>query len=579
MNNRCERAFLACLVAASLLLCPAAYADGFDWGDDCSSGNDSFQQYIAQNNTVVVGTIPAGKRSVRIDLQSSTDVDVQLIDAQTGTEIIAWPNGLMNGPGLESTTYAGATYRYSGYNGQGGQQGYEFIEVVGETNRNVVMRAFGYAAGQALVTYSWQAPEDCSQSGNGTFTQAIAANAIALVGHIPAGKPNVFVELEASGGRDIDVQLYHGNTRLVVWDTNGNHGLLSGAGQESTPYAGMTITYSGYNGHSGNPGLEYIRIAGDTTVPLTVKVFGYQSGTAKVDYAWGSGNATVPTTSRPIPPPTFVSANSRVVAIGDVHGDYQAARRVLQLVGAMNAQNQWVGGNLIVVQVGDQLDRGNGERAILDLFEVLADQAHAAGGGFYALNGNHEVMNVEEDFRYVTSGGWSEFSNISVPLTSKIASYPTYQRGRVGAFLPGGPYARILGEHNTTIVVGDTIFVHGGIHMSHVNYGLENLNASVQQWMKGYSAKPSILSGDTSPIWSRRYSSNTTASGCTELESVLDAVGVSRMVVAHTVQPDGINSACNGQVWRVDVGMSAHYGGSAAGLEILGNYVTPIEMN
>ncbi len=61
------------------------------------------------------------------------------------------------------------------------------------------------------------------------------------------------------------------------------------------------------------------------------------------------------------------------------------------------------------------------------------------------------------------------------------------------------------------------------------------------------------------------------------LESVLDAVGVSRMVVAHTVQSQGINSACNGQVWRVDVGMSAHYGGQAAGIEIVGDFVTIID--
>ena len=43
--------------------------------------------------------------------------------------------------------------------------------------------------------------------------------------------------------------------------------------------------------------------------------------------------------------------------------------------------------------------------------------------------------------------------------------------------------------------------------------------------------------------------------------------------------PDGITSACNGQVWRVDVGMSAHYGGQEAGLEILGDYVQPIELD
>ena len=189
-------------------------------------------------------------------------------------------------------------------------------------------------------------------------------------------------------------------------------------------------------------------------------------------------------------------------------------------------------------------------------------------------------MNVEEDFRYVTPGGWTEFEDI--PLTNapdRIWDYPSYKRGRVAAFLPGGPYASILGEHNTVIVVNDTLFVHGGVHLSHVNAGLENINAAIQQWMKGYRAKPSVLSGDESPIWSRKFSRDTGRSDCIYLEQVLDAVGVSRMVVAHTVQPDGITSACNGQVWRVDVGMSAHYGGQEAGLEILGDYVQPIELD
>lgn len=566
------------LGTASIILCisPCAQAEGFDWGGDCSSGSDSFEHYVAQNDFVTVGTLPAGKRQVRIDLQSATDVDVQLIDATTGVEIIAWPNGLLAGANLASATYAGVTYRYSGYNGSGGQQGHEFIEVLGETNRNLVMKAFGYAAGSARVDYSWEAPEDCTDSGSGTFNQAISQNGITVVGDIPAGKSNVFVQLESVGGRDIDVQLYHGNTRLVVWDAGGNHGLLSGPSQESTTYAGMTLTYSGYNGRLGNPGLEFIRVAGTSSVPLQVKVFGYQSGTAKVDYSWGEQGTPIATT-RPVPPPTYVAANGRIVAIGDLHGDYQATRRVLQLVGAMNSQNQWTGGGLIVVQVGDQLDRGDGERAIIDLLESLAEQSHAAGGAVYVLNGNHEVMNVDEDFRYVTSGGWAEFSNV-VPsqLTQEIAAYPQHQRGRVAAFLPGGLYARILGEHNTAMVVGDTLFVHGGIHMNHVNHGLDTLNSSVQQWMKGYRSKPSILSGDASPIWSRRFSRNTDSSACAELETVLDAVGVSRMVVAHTVQSQGVNAACDGQVWRVDVGMSAHYGGSAAGLEIVGNYVTPV---
>ncbi|MEC8052450.1 MAG: metallophosphoesterase [Myxococcota bacterium] len=570
------------LSALLILLTPAAVlADGFDWGEDCSDGNGSFSQYIAEEAIIRVGEIPAGKRNVYVELRSPADVDVQLVDLSTGTVVVGWPSGILNGPTTAETSFGGNTIRYSGYNGLNGDLGYEVIEISGDLGRSFELRAFGYAAGNAEVSYSWEAPTNCEDGGSGSFNQAIAQNQITLVGTIPAGKANVLVELESLNGRDIDVQLYHGDVKLVVWDPSNNHGFLHGPGQETTNYRGMSITYSGYNGRSGNPGLEFIRIDGTTRVPLTVKVFGYQAGTAEVRYSWGStddGESAV--SQRPIPPPTFASANSRVVAIGDLHGDYNAARRVMRLIGATNHYDQWIGGDLVVVQVGDQTDRGDGERAIIDMFERLADEAHAAGGAVYVLNGNHEVMNVEEDFRYVTPGGWTEFQDI--PLTNapdRIWDYPSYKRGRVAAFLPGGPYASILGEHNTVIVVNDTLFVHGGVHLSHVNAGLENINAAIQQWMKGYRAKPSVLSGDESPIWSRKFSRDTGRSDCLYLEQVLDAVGVSRMVVAHTVQPDGITSACNGQVWRVDVGMSAHYGGQEAGLEILGDYVQPIELD
>ena len=563
-------------IAAITFSTAPALADGFDWGADCSSGADSFNQYIAHQDIVTVGTIPANKRNVRIELTSSADVDVQLIDVQSGTQIIAWPDGLLSGPSAQSVSHAGVTYRYSGYNGDGVNLGNEFIEIVGDTNRPLIMRAFGYAAGNALVNYAWSASPNCEDGGSGQFQQQVAANAILEVGVIPAGKANVFVQLESQNGRDIDVQLYHGSNRIIVWDSNGNHGLFHGPTQETKTYAGMSITYSGYNGRSGNQGLEDIQISGTTTLPLTVKVFGYQSGQASVNYSWG-GTTTPTVSTRPIPPPTFVGDPSRLVAIGDLHGDFQALRRVLRLVGAINTSDSWIGGSMAIVQVGDQLDRGNGERAIIDMLERLADEAHAQGGGVYVLNGNHETMNVDFDFRYVTPGGWSEFSNIQPSGNSEAWSYPSYQRGRVAAFEPGGPYAEILAGHNTTIVVGDTLFVHGGILPSHVNDGLENLNLQVQRWMHGYRAKPSFLGGDDSPVWSRHYSQDPSSSDCAMLESVLDAVGVSRMVVAHTVQQQGINSACNGQVWRVDVGMSAHYGGAAAGLEIVGEMVSILD--
>ena len=76
----------------------------------------------------------------------------------------------------------------------------------------------------------------------------------------------------------------------------------------------------------------------------------------------------------------------------------------------------------------------------------------------------------------------------------------------------------------------------------------------------------------------RVYSDKVTHSGCLMLKETLDILGIDRMVVAHTVQTDGINSACNKKVWRIDTGMSSFYGGKTQVLEIKNdNQITILE--
>lgn len=268
----------------------------------------------------------------------------------------------------------------------------------------------------------------------------------------------------------------------------------------------------------------------------------------------------------------------RVVAFGDVHGDAEAARRALQLAGVLDKSDQWVGGETVVVQVGDQLDRGDDEREILDLFEALRAQAEAAGGAFYPLLGNHEVMNVELDLRYVTQGGFDDFADISYSTSdSLVMSYPSDERGRVAAFRPGGEYALLLAEHLIAVQVEDTLFVHGGLLPEHIEHGIDNINAETQAWMRAEAREPSVLRSEDSPIWSRHYSDETSRSDCALLEEALDLAGAARMVVAHTVQYDGINAECDDMVWRVDVGLAAYYGGSAEVLEIVDGVTTVID--
>ena len=70
----------------------------------------------------------------------------------------------------------------------------------------------------------------------------------------------------------------------------------------------------------------------------------------------------------------------RVVAIGDVHADLQAFVAALQVAGLVDAALDWAGGNAVAVQLGDQLDRGTDEAAVLNLTARLKRQAHLAGG-------------------------------------------------------------------------------------------------------------------------------------------------------------------------------------------------------
>lgn len=256
------------------------------------------------------------------------------------------------------------------------------------------------------------------------------------------------------------------------------------------------------------------------------------------------------------------------MAIGDVHGDLEATRRALTLAGAIDAHDRWIGGDLVVVQAGDVLDRGDDEQAILDLLHRLAGEAAAAGGAVHMLLGNHETMNALGDFRYVTSGGFTDFEDVAgLPVDAPaLAGLPPEQRARAAAFAPGSVYARRLAASNAVLQVGDTVFVHGGVLPAWADYGIERMNTELRCWLAGHGPPPALLARDDNPLWNRDYSRP--PERCDQLASALALLGAARMVVAHTPQPAGISSACDQRVWRIDTGMAAHYGGPTQVLEI-----------
>eukprot|EP00210_Caulerpa_lentillifera_P000493 g476.t1 len=273
-------------------------------------------------------------------------------------------------------------------------------------------------------------------------------------------------------------------------------------------------------------------------------------------------------------PPTYVRAKGRVVAIGDLHGDLRKTIRALELAEVVHQDDHgmpvWCGSDSVVVQMGDVLDRGDCEIGILMLLRELHHQAEKQGGAVYMINGNHESLNVCGNFRYVTPGAFYE-SAIAAGLNKELSFDWEHQlEARMELYSPGGLVACELAKNPTVLVINDTVFAHGGLLPIHVNYGLERVNAEMSAWMRGEitssgsKATPPYIAmgGSNSILWNRTLAQerfNTPYEryyACSLVKSVLKKLKLKRIVLGHTPQLSGCNCECNGQIWKVDVGMS-----------------------
>lgn len=258
-------------------------------------------------------------------------------------------------------------------------------------------------------------------------------------------------------------------------------------------------------------------------------------------------------------------AAPRVVAIGDVHGDLAATRAALRAAGAIDDADRWIGGALVVVQTGDVLDRGDDEQAIIDLILRLEGEASAAGGALVMLLGNHELMNAAGDFRYVTPAGFTDFADAPGLDLSRAAAAPEPMKARFAALGPGGVYAKKLAQHAVVAIVGDAVYSHAGV-VAEWAPQLDALNRAARCWLDGQGEPPEPLTRESSPVWTRAYGRGNV--DCAQLTAALTALGARRMIVGHTPQQAGITSACDGALWRIDVGLGRRYGGPIQVLEL-----------
>ena len=219
------------------------------------------------------------------------------------------------------------------------------------------------------------------------------------------------------------------------------------------------------------------------------------------------------------------SGVDRIVAVGDIHGAYDALVETLQAAKVIDDDLAWSGGKTHFVTTGDVLDRGADSRRVLDLIMRLEREAPLAGGRVHQLLGNHEVMNLIGDLRYVADEEYAAFLDVesveererwyqrfrrSKPADSNEADVrwefdekaPPGYFGHRRAFRHDGSYGRWLLKKPIMVVINDTVFVHGGVPPYVANQGLSGVNGALKKDLRDYVTTRAGLedAGVMSPI-------------------------------------------------------------------------------
>lgn len=318
---------------------------------------------------------------------------------------------------------------------------------------------------------------------------------------------------------------------------------------------------------------------------------------------------------------------ARVVAVPDVHGAYPELLAALREAAVIDESLRWKGGATHLVSLGDLLDRGTESRKVLDLLMRLEDEARAAGGAVHVVLGNHEVMNIVGDLRYVAAAEYAAFAGndddalretawqrvlAQEPDAARAAfdaAYPAGYFAHRQAFSASGRYGTWLLQRPFLITINDTAFAHGGLPAMVAKLGTDETNrtlhaqlaAYMQSWGAleselsltrpvGFRDRPAAVAGriteeraqslvamqraeiftSDGPTWFRGQALCHPYGEDENLDAALATLAAARVVVGHSVTGTGrAIGRFDGRVILLDAGMlQSVYKGSPAALII-----------
>jgi diadenosine tetraphosphatase ApaH/serine/threonine PP2A family protein phosphatase len=241
---------------------------------------------------------------------------------------------------------------------------------------------------------------------------------------------------------------------------------------------------------------------------------------------------------------------SPIFVVADTHGEYEIFAAMLQAHKVVDQFLRWNYGHGNLVVLGDVFDRGAHQVEILWLLYELEDQARRAGGAVHFVLGNHELMVLGGDLRYLNAKYRATATAFGASSYAHLFSADTV----LGQWLRSRP---------ALLRINDLLYLHGGLSPRLVERNLtqQEINASIRAAMSGTPIandadrqRAEFLMGEDGPLWYRGYfpENPTGAVPEADVRRVLEHFGAMRIIVGHTRVPT-IQMLYQGRVVAVQV--------------------------
>ena len=247
---------------------------------------------------------------------------------------------------------------------------------------------------------------------------------------------------------------------------------------------------------------------------------------------------------------------SKIFIFSDIHGEYECLTELLLNNHIIDSNLNWLFGDGHLVIDGDIPDRGDRVTEIFWLIYKLEQQAEQAGGKVHYILGNHEIMVIQSDLRYINE----KYKQVAELLAPDSLLSTLYTDNTI--------LGKWLRTKNICEIINGILFVHGGLgpEMMHNNYTLDFINRTMRTNID--TPRDSIkadtlltnLFGSLGPIWYRgyhydmeKYKQATVA----QIDSLLEFYNVTNIVVGHTTM-DSTAVLYDGKIFGVNQDYELH---------------------